>query len=174
MVDDAADTTVDPESPVRTFAPSKEQMEMVQSQLLAAKFGGMVTVLMQSEHHKNLKLSDLLHCVVPPLLNNQFRLAEAKPKDSGNTVPVGLILWARVSQEVHEKMVQSLDAPFELTAEEWTSGDNYWIIDAIGQQRFLAPLLTDLRKTDFQNQTVNYRVATPDGPQLKTFEDEPT
>lgn len=172
MSESAAETSVKPETTIKTFAPTKERMELMQSQVIAARFGNMVTVLMQSEHHKNLKLSDLVNRIVPPLLNNQFRLAEARKKGSGHTVPVGLILWARVSEPVHGKMVQALDAPFELAREEWTSGDNYWIIDAVGQQRFLAPLLADLRKTDFQDHKVHYRVATPDGPQLKAFEVE--
>lgn len=171
MADSPTETPIDPETPVQTFAPSKEQLEMVRSQALAAKFGNMVTVLMQSEPYKDLKLSDLSHRIVPPLTSNQYRLGEARPKGSGHTIPVGLILWARVSDAVHERMLQALDAPFELAPEEWTSGDNYWIVDAIGQQRFLAPLLTDLRKTDFQGKTVNYRVATENGPQHKTFEE---
>ncbi len=174
MLESAENPNVNPESPVKTLAASKKQQELMNSRLISAKFGNIVTVLMQSEHHKNMVLSDLKDHAVPPLMRNQYRLAEAHPKGSGATIPVGLITWARVSQEVHDRLVDGLEKPILLTPAEWTSGDHYWIIDAVGDQRFLAPLLSDLRKTDFKNQKVFYRMATAKGPELKSFEEKET
>ncbi len=152
-------------------ASPKERQELIESRLLSSQFGNMVTIMMQSPHHKNVLLSELRRRVVPPLLNKQFRLAEARKKNSGTTVPVGLILWARVSDEVHNRLLNQLDKTFDLDDKEWRSGDNYWIIDAIGPDRFLAPLLSDLRGSDFKDKTVHYRSKTPNGPEVRTIKE---
>ncbi len=164
-----------PEAPERvaSVVPTKEQQQFINGRLLAAQFGDMVTVLMQTKFYENLRLKDLRDYVVPPLMNKQYRIAEARKKGTGNSVPAALILWARVSDEVQDKLTGALDAPFLLSADEWTSGDNYWIIDAIGHERYLAPLLTDLRKTDFDGRNVKYRVRTPDGPAVRSLEEQP-
>lgn len=149
----------------------KRQNELLHSRLISAKFGNIVTVLMQSEPHKDMRLNHLRDYVVPPLMTSQYRLAEASKKGSGNVVPVGLILWAKVADEIDQKLRNSLDKPFILLGDQWSSGENYWIIDAVGEERFLTPLLTDLRKTDFKGKPVNYRVRTPSGPAVKLLEE---
>ena len=159
------------QTPVVTSAPTKQQQQQLNGRLLAAKFGDMVTVLMQSKFYEDLRLKDLRSYVVPPLMNNQYRIAEARKQGTGNSVPAALILWARVSDEVQDRLAGSLDAPFMLSAGEWTSGNNYWIIDAIGHEKFLAPLLTDLRKTVFKGQKVKYRARTSDGPQVRVLDE---
>ena len=159
------------QTPVVTSAPTKQQQQHLNGRLLAAKFGDMVTVLMQSKFYEDLRLKDLRSYVVPPLMNNQYRIAEARKQGTGNSVPAALILWARVSDQVQDRLAGSLDAPFILSADEWTSGNNYWIIDAIGHEKFLAPLLTDLRKTVFAEQKVKYRAHTPDGPRVKVLDE---
>ena len=148
---------------------AKEKRELLQSRLVSSQFGNMVTVMMQSPHHKDVRLSELHDRLVPPLLTNQFRLAEARKKNSGTSIPVALILWARVSDAVHQRMVAQLDSPFELTKDEWQSGDNYWIIDAVGSERFLAPILSELRATEFAGKTVRFRAKSPDGPTIRTL-----
>lgn len=162
---------VSDQAPVVTSVPTKQQQQQLNGRLLAAKFGDMVTVLMQSKFYEDLRLKDLRSYVVPPLMNNQYRIAEAWKKGTGNSVPAALILWARVSDEVQDRLAGSLDVPFMLSADEWTSGTNYWIIDAIGHEKFLAPLLTDLRKTVFKAQKVKYRARTADGPHVRVLDE---
>ena len=148
---------------------SKERQELIESRLLSSQFGNMVTIMMQSPHHKDVRLPELRRRLVPPLLTKQFRLAEARKKNSGTTIPVGLIIWARVSDEVHDRMLKQLDRPFDLDEKEWTGGHNYWIIDVVGPDRFVAPLLSELRRSDFKEKTVHYRSRTPDGPEVRTM-----
>ena len=172
-VSDSPENSISDETPVAAPAVSltKQQRELMQSHLIASKFGNMVTVMMQSPHHGRIALSELRDRLVPPLLNNQYRLAEAHKKGSGSTIPVGLILWARVSDEVHKRMLEGLDKPFELKANEWQGGENYWIIDAIGQERFLSPLLSDLRKKEFKGKSVQYRARSDNGPEVRTIDE---
>ncbi len=177
MTDTPTENNVTDDSEVKTGLASsgaakmdKKQMELLNSRLLAAKFGDMVTVLMQSPHHKNIPLSDLRDRLVPPLVKQQYRVAEARKGDSGEIIPVGLILWARVSDEVHERLKAS-EGPLELRGDEWFSGEKYWIIDAIGQERFLTALLTDLRKKDFVGKSIHYRARTETGTEIRCLEE---
>ena len=161
---------VNPASQVKPTGISQKQLDLLQGRVVSAKFGNMVAVLMQSQHHKEMRLSQLQDRVVPPLLSNQFRIAEAQKQGGGEVIPVALILWARVADEVHDRLANALDDPIELSREEWTNGDNYWIVDAIGQQRFLIPLLTDLRSGEFKEHTVYYKAKGDQGVELRTIE----
>ncbi|MGI9422873.1 MAG: toxin-activating lysine-acyltransferase [Hyphomicrobiaceae bacterium] len=155
--------------PVRPTGISKEQQELMQSRLLAANFGNLVTVMMQSQHHKHVPLSELHKRLVPPLVNNQFRVAEVRKEGSGSTIPVALIIWAQVSDEVHARLTEKVAETIDLAPKDWKSGDNYWIIDVVGPQRFLAPLLTGLRKGEFKDKTVYFRVRSENGPEVRTL-----
>jgi len=161
---------VDPETPVKTAGMSKKQMALLQGRLISAKFGNMIAILMQSKVHQDMRLSQLHDRIVAPLLSNQFRIAEAQSKEGGEIIPVALLMWARVSDEVHERLKNNLDAPIELARDEWSSGENYWIVDAIGQQRFLIPLLTDLRNSDLKDKQVSYRAEGKEGVELRVME----
>lgn len=135
----------------------KETREFMRSRQVAANFGNIVTVLMQSADHRDLKLSELRDYVVPALVNNQFRVAEAHKKGSGHTVPVGVILWARVSKDLDSRLSNTELHKIVLKGEEWVSGDNIWIMEIVGDQRFIGPLLLDLQKKEFKGRTVKYR-----------------
>lgn len=140
-----------------------ETREFIRSHVVAANFGNIVTVLMQSPSYKDRKLSELRDLVVPALVNNQFRIAEAHKKGSGYAIPVGVILWARVSEDVDKRLSETDNKDIKLTAKDWVSGDILWIMDAVGERRFIAPLLRDLRQKDFKDKKVKYRRTTEKG-----------
>ena len=142
--------------------PTQTQ-EFMKSRLIAANFGNIVTVLMQSSIHKDRKISDLRDIVVPALLNNQFRISEAHKKGSGYTIPVGVILWARVSDDMDKRLSTLNDEDIQLTTEDWVSGDNIWIIELVGEKRFLTSLFKDLRQKEFKDKKVKYRRKTEKG-----------
>lgn len=147
----------------------KETREFMKSRMIAANFGNIVTVLMQSAGHKNRKLSELREMVVPALINNQFRIAEAHKKGSGHTLPMGVILWARVSDDVDKRLSDVSKTDVALAATEWVSGDNFWIIDVVGEQKFVASMLQDLNQKDFKDKTVKYRRKTEAGIEVATL-----
>jgi len=137
--------------------------QAMQSKMLSANFGNIVTMFLQSPGHKHLKLEDLPARIIMPLVNNQFLLAEAYKKDTGFTFPVGVVLWASVSDEVEQRLSQDLNEPILLTQDEWTGGDNYWLIESIGEQRFVQQLLGRLCKEVFKDKPFKARVADKDG-----------
>ena len=148
---------------------TKQQRQLLNSRIIASQFGNIVTILMQSPAHKNVRLPDLYSLVVPPLLTNQFRLAEAVRKESGTSLPVGLVLWARVSDDIHQRLCEQVAKPIILAPKEWNSGENYWIVDAIGPERFVAPLLSGLRQGDLKGKKVHYRAKSSEGPEVRTM-----
>jgi cytolysin-activating lysine-acyltransferase len=135
----------------------------MQSKLMAANFGNIVTVLMQSPIHKSLPLSDLYHQVIPAIHNKQFNIAEAQNKATGATVPAAVALWARVSEEIDTRIVENIDKPIRLTAEEWNSGDIVWMMDLLGDSRFIAPMIKMLNKDIFKGAPVKYRTVDAEG-----------
>lgn len=138
--------------------------QAMQSKMLSANFGNIVTLFMQSPGHKQLKLEDLPARIVMPLVNNQFLIAEGHKKDTGYSFPVAVVLWARVSDEVDQRLSsQDLDEPIVLAQGEWTGGENYWLIESIGEQRFVQQLLDRLCREVFKDKPVKARVADKDG-----------
>ena len=112
-----------------------------------AAFCQMLFLMMKSPHYKHYALADLEWLVMPALASGQFHLAEARPKEgpqAGMTVPVGLVMWARVNDEVDQRLTASAGQPFRLKPHEWTSGHIHWLIDAIGDPRVIQPLLKRL------------------------------
>lgn len=135
----------------------------MRSKLMAAAFGEIVSVLMRSPHYKHYSLSDLEWLVVPPLLNNQFSLAEAHNKEGGFAAPVGVALWASVSEEVDAKLTEGLNRPIRLRPDEWRSGDILWMIDAVGAPQTVNALLERMASTVFQNKPFKVRAVDKEG-----------
>jgi hemolysin-activating ACP:hemolysin acyltransferase len=146
-------------------APDKTRLarEAMQSKMMSAAFGQVVSVLMRSPRYKHYSLSDLEWLAVPAVLTGQFSLAEARMKDRGFSAPVGLALWARVSEEVDEKLSENLSKPVRLRPDEWKSGDIFWLIDLIGEPRVAGSLLRRLGETVFKDLPVKTRARDKEG-----------
>lgn len=156
-------------APAAKAALARSQKEYLYSQRVAANFGNIVTILMQSPAHREHKLGDLHELVVPPLVANQFRIAEAHKKSSGYAVPVGVILWAKVSDTIDKRLGDAANKSVSLAAKDWTSGEHIWIIEAVGADRFISPLLADLRKKELKGKTIKFRANTKKGVVVRTL-----
>ena len=132
------------------------------SKHVAATFGEIVSLLMRQPSSRGRTLADLEWLVMPALMANQISVAEAQSVSHGYTMPVAVILWARVSPEVDRRLAGQLDRSFELAPNEWTSGDIIWLIEATGEPRALQAALGRLLQT-WQGKVVKYRSAGPDG-----------
>ena len=108
-------------------------------------------------------MSELYHLVVPAVVNNQFNIAEVQNKKTGVTVPAAVALWACVSEEIDKQMVENIDRPIRLTAKEWNSGEIFWMIELLGDTRFIAPMLQTLNKTVFKGRPVKYKTVNAEG-----------
>lgn len=88
--------------------------------------GEMTWLLTQSPLHRALSIGDLEWLVMPALLNQQFYLFRDGQQ------PVGLAMWAKCTPEAVAKLDRGMIEPENrLTLEEWTSGDQVWLVDLI-------------------------------------------
>ena len=152
-------------APADTAALSPEEMSRRRalSKHISATFGEIVSMLMKQPGSKGHPLHDLEWMVVPPLLANQFSLAEAQSKAQGFTAPIALVLWARVSAEIDQRLASTLDKPIRLAPAEWTSGDTLWLVEALGEPRALQAMLRRLAKTKWEGRVVKFRNRDKDG-----------
>ncbi len=109
----------------------------------------------------------------------QFRLGHAaKPADervreAGVSIPVAVVLWARVSAQIDKAFSEELDKPMQLRPNQWASGDNSWIMATAGDRRALPHFLKELSQSVFKGQTVKMRPRGAEGKVLvKTLSGE--
>jgi hemolysin-activating ACP:hemolysin acyltransferase len=121
-----------------------------------------IGVLLRSQHYRQYRLADLEWLVIPPVLAGQYRIGETKTKE-GATMPIAVVLWAKVSPEVDARLAQSDDVMNRLKPDEWTSGDIVWLVHAAGQPRFVRHLLKQLSETAFKGVEVKVRGRGEDG-----------
>src|ERR1044072_4191025 len=88
--------------------------------------GEMTWLLTQSPLHRALAIGDLEWLVMPVLIHRQFYLF----RDGDQ--PVGLAMWAKCGPEARAKLEGGMIQPENrLTLEEWTNGDEIWLVDLI-------------------------------------------
>jgi cytolysin-activating lysine-acyltransferase len=145
-------------SPIVTKA--RKQANAMRNSLALTQIIG---VLMRSQHYRQYTLGDLDWLVIPPVLAGQFRIGEVKTKKDDATIPVAVLLWARVSPEVDERLTKSDSPAIRLSPEEWTSGDILWLTHAAGEPRFVRHLLKQISETAFKGLEVKTRARGEDG-----------
>ena len=109
-----------------------------------------------------MPLADLQWLVVPAIASGQFTLAEAQHAGNGMTAPVGVVLWARVSADVDQRLSASTAHPVRLEPKDWTSGDILWLMEAIGEKPVVNAMLTRLSETQWKGKQVK-AVKRPSG-----------
>jgi hemolysin-activating ACP:hemolysin acyltransferase len=127
-------------------------------------FAQVVGVLMRSPHYRQYTLADLEWLVIPPLSAGQFRIGEVKPdKNQGAAMPVAVVLWASVSEEVDKRLMAAESVSFRLKPEEWKSGDILWLVHAAGETRFVKHVIEQLTKTTLKGRQVKVLGRDKDG-----------
>ena len=71
--------------------------------LATAAFGGLIGLLMRSPAHKHFMLPNLKWYPLPPLALGQFMVGETRLQN-GQALPMALVPWARVSDEVDARL----------------------------------------------------------------------
>jgi len=88
--------------------------------------GEITWLLTQSPLHRGLRIGDIEWLVMPALICSQFYLFRDGDK------PVGLALWAKAGPASRAKLERGLIEPGnQLTLDEWTNGDQVWLVDLI-------------------------------------------
>jgi len=136
---------------------------MAEARNASATFGEIVALLMRAPEYKTFPLGDLESLVVPPLLNGQVSVATAQSKNSSGTTTVGVILWARVSEEVAKRLASQVGKPVRLAPEDWKSGDIVWVAASAGGGRVLSEMLKQLSKQQWAGKEVRIVVRPENG-----------
>jgi len=105
--------------------------------------GEMVWLLTQSPTHRHFALADLEWMIMPPLMLEQYRIFR------GDTTPVGLALWAWLSEDAEKRLEAGLG---RLRPDDWKSGDRLWLVDLVApganeENQLTQKILGDLLKT---------------------------
>ena len=143
----------------------QEQMKRLsdRSRDIAASFGQLVSIMMQTRQHKFTMLADLEWMILPAIATRQFRVAESVVPNMGMALPVAAVIWASVNDEADRRMAENLDMPVRLKPEEWRSGEHVWIIEAIGDGNAVSGMLEHLKQTELKDKQVRMRVRGKDG-----------
>lgn len=123
---------------------------------LTEVLGEALLVLMNSHAHRlSFFVGDIEWLLLPALSKEQFRLY----KDKDNK-PMGLILWAYVNEEVDKRLELGIG---KLGFNDWTSGDNLWVIDLIAPVGGGDKMLEELKDTVFKGKTFKYQSVDKEG-----------
>jgi hemolysin-activating ACP:hemolysin acyltransferase len=135
----------------------------MQALIRSAAFGEIVGILMLAPRHKRLTLEALRLFVLPAILNNQYMIARVNRPGAGGAVPSGLALWASVSDEVDQRLRANAGAPVKLTAAEWKSGANLWLVDLIAPPAITGSLLKGLEDKVAKGRPMAAQITSKDG-----------
>lgn len=137
---------------------------------VAEALGQIVWLLSQSAQHRELKIKDLEWSFMPAVLVEQFRIFRFGPlpglagvdlqalapaglsKDALEQLPLGVAIWARLSEAAEAK----LERGERLGMEDWKSGDRVWLVELISpfanaQNKLAEAMLLDLIKGPFKD-----------------------
>lgn len=114
-------------------------------------FGNIVMTMMMLPRYRYQSLADLQHIVLDPLIRDRVAIAYPRAEEEKIAGDVaGVAIWASVSDEVEGKIREQIAAgtfPVRLKGEDWTSGDNAWLLDVIApDQKTTAAVIANFRQ----------------------------
>ena len=90
---------------------------------MAAAFGALTMLAMRDPRYRNYTIDDLRWIVEPAVLTGNFMIASGRKKEGGIPVPIGAVIWARVSELVDARLEeQKGKRPLRLSPEEMVGG----------------------------------------------------
>ncbi|WP_443147587.1 toxin-activating lysine-acyltransferase [Nitrospira sp.] len=123
------------------------------ARVATATFGEIVALLSFSPVFKHLSLGDLEWLVIPALATNQVTVVRGKVKDQKELmIPIGLALWAHVSEDVDKKLdgQQKAHMPFRLAPQDWKSGEIPWLLAVLSSKEVSQALVKKLEDSVFK------------------------
>ncbi len=127
---------------------------------MSAVLGEIVWLMSQSPLHKQFFISDLEWFVMTPALLQQFRTFYATDR------PIGVVLWASVSEEVEERLMAGTT---KLRPQDWKSGDKLWVVEVIAPFGGAEEMVKDLKANVFPQREVSYLATNKDGKQVRVL-----
>ncbi|WNM62095.1 toxin-activating lysine-acyltransferase [Candidatus Nitrospira neomarina] len=126
------------------------------ARVATATFGEIGAMLSFSPVYKHLSLADLEWLVIPALAINQVTVVRGKLKDqNGLLVPMGLALWAHVSEDVDKRLEaqQQSNIPFHLAPQDWKSGEIPWLLAVLAPKEVAQELVKKLEDSVSKDKT---------------------
>jgi cytolysin-activating lysine-acyltransferase len=109
----------------------------IRSQSKSGTLGELIGMLLQVPARRSWRVAEIERHVVPAVHHGQLRVY------CSGTRPVGYVSWALLSEEVARRYACG---DYPLTAADWKSGDQPWIIDFValdGRARAIASAFRD-------------------------------
>ncbi len=151
-----------PAEPAGQSAQVEPPVQMLTTPL-AGSLGKVISVLMFARRFQDMTLRDVRVVVLPAVTANQYLVAEARAKDSDVTTPLGVLLWARLSDELDQKLIAQNGARSLLSGDEWKSGPNLWIIETVGSPKIIKAMVHQLIEGPFKGQHFKFCTRSSDG-----------
>lgn len=124
--------------------------------------GEVTWLLSQSSAHKHFAIGDLEWLVMPPILREQFRVFH------GESHPLGVALWAYLSEDAEMRMVEAAasGAGARLRPDDWKSGDRLWLVELVApfatpENKLTEAMLADLVQNVFREEKIKLHVTDP-------------
>jgi cytolysin-activating lysine-acyltransferase len=116
--------------------------------------GAVGWLMMQQTATRHTLLSELEWKVMPALVLDQAKLYMRE--DS----PIAYVSWATLSESAAERYAA---APHQLTASDWQSGEQVWIVDLFVPFGGAQEVMNDLRTSVFPGRTIHQLSIGADG-----------
>ncbi len=152
----ATDSAMTPEQAVQFSEQLKAQAQRVVSKL--PLLGAVTWLMMQHNTTRHTLISELEWRVMPPLVLDQAKLYMR------DNAPVAYVSWGKLSDKVAQRY---RSAPHQLTAGDWQSGDQIWIVDLYAPFGGATEVLQDLRETTLIGQDI-HQLTLSEGAKLVT------
>jgi cytolysin-activating lysine-acyltransferase len=133
-----------------TYAKEQAQRVMGKIPLL----GAVSWLMMQQSATRHTLLSELEWRVMPALVLDQAKLFMRE------SAPIAYVSWARLSEDVAKRYQQ---APHHLSASDWKSGEQIWIVDLCTPFGGMQEVMKDLRESVFLGQEIHQFTLGGDG-----------
>lgn len=124
-------------------------------------FGQAAWLMMMSQTHKHLFLSDLEWLLTPPIMLKQFRIWR------NNNIPFAYASWARMNEEGEHRL---LAGNRRLSPADWNNGGTVWLIDLVCPHGDPEAVLRDLKESVFADEILMTVRPDTDGKGVRAVE----
>jgi hemolysin-activating ACP:hemolysin acyltransferase len=154
---------------------TQEQVQQAvgESQQALLAVGHIMTFMMNADDLKTATLAQARSIVWPAITHQQFVIAMGQSTRTGHVTPVGVALWANVSDETDQRLERETDKPFNLAPTDWNEGQNTWLIMLAGDGRAISPLVYDVQQKALGGRRMKMRVVDNGVVKIKDFEYTP-
>lgn len=142
-----------PEEAQKVITFAKEQAGKMFQKL--PLLGPVTWLMMQQTHTRHTLISELEWRVIPALMLDQAKLYM---RDES---PLAYVSWARLSPELAQRYRHP---PHQLSFNDWSSGDEVWLVDVIAPFGGIPKIMEDLRHQVFAGKPISQLAPTANEP----------